>query len=85
MFTRTIENTIKEKFNSGKAIILVGARQVGKTTLLKKLLTNKKFLFLDADDHQPEVYFIILQHSKSGHFYENINMFFSMKHKEFQE
>ena len=50
MFTRTIENTIKEKFNSGKAIIVVGARQVGKTTLLKKILTDKEFLFLDADD-----------------------------------
>jgi len=50
MFTRTIENTIKEKFNSGKAIIVVGARQVGKTTLLKEILTGKEFLFLDADD-----------------------------------
>ena len=50
MFTRTIENTIKEKFNSGKAIIVVGARQVGKTTLLKEILTDKEFLFLDADD-----------------------------------
>ncbi|MCF8295067.1 MAG: ATP-binding protein [Bacteroidales bacterium] len=50
MFTRTIENTIKEKFNSGKAIIVVGARQVGKTTLLNKILRGKEFLFLDADD-----------------------------------
>lgn len=50
MFTRTIENIIKEKFNSGKAIIVVGARQVGKTTLLKEILTDKEFLFLDADD-----------------------------------
>ncbi len=50
MFTRTIENAIKEKFNSGKAIIVVGARQVGKTTLLKEILSDKEFLFLDADD-----------------------------------
>ncbi|MFV0266680.1 MAG: AAA family ATPase, partial [Draconibacterium sp.] len=50
MFTRTIENTIKDKFNSKKAIIVVGARQVGKTTLLKEVLTGKEFLFLDADD-----------------------------------
>jgi hypothetical protein len=27
MVARTIENIIEEKFNSGKAIILVGARQ----------------------------------------------------------
>jgi predicted AAA+ superfamily ATPase len=50
MFERTIENTIKEKINSGKAIIIVGARQVGKTTLLKKILNDKEYLFLDADD-----------------------------------
>ncbi len=50
MFTRTIENTIKEKLNSGKAIILVGARQVGKTTLLRQILKDKDYLFLDADD-----------------------------------
>jgi uncharacterized protein len=50
MFDRTIENVIKEKINSGKAIILVGARQVGKTTLLKKILKDKEYLFLDADD-----------------------------------
>lgn len=50
MFTRTIENTIREKFKSGKAIIVVGARQVGKTTLLKEILSDKEFLFLDADD-----------------------------------
>ena len=50
MFARTIENIIKEKINSGKAIIVVGARQVGKTTLLNKILKDKDYLFLDADD-----------------------------------
>lgn len=50
MIARTIENIIKDKDNSGKAIILVGARQVGKTTLLKNLLSDKEYLFLDADD-----------------------------------
>jgi len=50
MFSRTIENTIKEKINGGKAIVVVGARQVGKTTLLNEVLKDKDFLFLDADD-----------------------------------
>lgn len=50
MFERTIENTINEKVNGGKAIVVVGARQVGKTTLLNKILSNKDYLFLDADD-----------------------------------
>lgn len=50
MFARTIENRIKEKIDSGKAIIVVGARQVRKTTLLKSILKDKNYLFLDADD-----------------------------------
>lgn len=50
MFSRTIENAIVKKIDKGKAIVLVGARQVGKTTLLKKILKDKDYLFLDADD-----------------------------------
>lgn len=50
MFDRTIENTLKEKINGGKAIVVVGARQVGKTTLLNEILKDKDYLFLDADD-----------------------------------
>jgi predicted AAA+ superfamily ATPase len=50
MFERTIEKTIKEKINGGKAIVVVGARQVGKTTMLRKLLHDMDYLFLDADD-----------------------------------
>ncbi len=50
MYQRTIEKIIKDKIGKGKAIIIVGARQVGKTTLIKDLLKEKKYLFLDADD-----------------------------------
>jgi predicted AAA+ superfamily ATPase len=50
MFDRTIESTIREKINGGKAIVVVGARQVGKTTLLNKILKDTDYLFLDADD-----------------------------------
>ena len=50
MFVRTIEEKISEKIDSGKAIILVGARQVGKTTLIKKILKERDYLFVDADD-----------------------------------
>ncbi len=50
MFVRTIEKSIREKINSGKAIVVVGARQVGKTTLLSEILKDKDYLFLDADD-----------------------------------
>jgi uncharacterized protein len=50
MYQRIIENIICEKIGKGKAIIVVGARQVGKTTLIKGLLKERKYLFLDADD-----------------------------------
>ncbi len=50
MFLRSLENIIQEKINSGKAIVVVGARQVGKTTLIKKVLEEIDYLFLDADD-----------------------------------
>lgn len=50
MFDRTIASRITEKINGGKAIVVIGARQVGKTTLLKEILKDKDYLFLDADD-----------------------------------
>lgn len=50
MYQRIIENNIKDNIGNGKAIIIVGARQVGKTTLIKKILEGQEYLFLDADD-----------------------------------
>lgn len=50
MFSRIIENKIRQKIGNGKAIVIVGARQVGKTTLIKSLLQSEDYLFLDADD-----------------------------------
>jgi len=50
MYQRIIENIIKDKIGNGKAIIIVGARQVGKTTLIEKILEGREYLFLDADD-----------------------------------
>ena len=37
MIERILEKTILKKLNKGKVIILMGARQTGKTTLLKNL------------------------------------------------
>jgi uncharacterized protein len=50
MIKRTLEDKISKKIGSGKAIILIGPRQVGKTTLINFILKNKKYLFLDGDD-----------------------------------
>ncbi len=51
MITRILEQEIEKKLHKGKAIILLGARQTGKTTLLKKM-TNKKdsVVWLNADE-----------------------------------
>jgi len=40
---RTIENKIKDRFFKGKIVIIYGARQVGKTTLVKKILSDFGF------------------------------------------
>lgn len=50
MIERELQDLIKSKFGSGRAIIIVGARQVGKTTLIKHILEGSDYLFLDADD-----------------------------------
>lgn len=50
MINRSIESSLISKLGKGKAIIIVGPRQVGKTTLIKTILRNEEYLFLDADD-----------------------------------
>jgi predicted AAA+ superfamily ATPase len=50
MIQRIIEPKIKTKIGSGKAIIILGPRQVGKTTMIKDILKKKTHLFLDGDD-----------------------------------
>jgi predicted AAA+ superfamily ATPase len=48
-FNRKIESRIQKRLGSGKAIIVLGARQVGKSTLVKKLLDGKDYVFLNGD------------------------------------
>lgn len=50
MINRKLEKAISERLFKGKTIILSGPRQVGKTTLIKKVLEDRRFLFLDGDD-----------------------------------
>jgi len=58
MIARILEKNIKTKFFKGKAIILLGPRQVGKTTLLKKMATNlKDTLWLNADNFEVQTLF----------------------------
>ena len=51
MVKRILLNEIKKKIGTKKSIILFGARQTGKTTLLKELFSGKDdVLWLDGDD-----------------------------------
>ena len=51
MIKRLIETSILNDFNRKKVIVLLGARQVGKTTLLEELRQQgKKILSLNCDD-----------------------------------
>jgi len=52
MLRRTLTQNIIKKLFKGKAIILLGARQVGKTTLIEALLQQYKseVLFLNGDE-----------------------------------
>lgn len=42
MINRVLENRIAHRLNKGKAIIVMGARQVGKTTLLNKMFKSQE-------------------------------------------
>lgn len=51
MISRTISQKITSLFGSRKAILIMGARQVGKSTLLKQLLKDRNdVLWLNGDD-----------------------------------
>ena len=50
MYIRSLEKEIENKVGSGKAVVLMGPRQVGKTTLIEKILKDKDYLLLDGDD-----------------------------------
>lgn len=54
MYKRELFSIIKERCFQGKVILLLGARQVGKTTLLKTLIQEetREVLFLNCDDPQ---------------------------------
>ena len=52
MIQRQLENIITSKLFQKKALIIVGPRQVGKTTLLKEIISTsgKKTLYLNCDE-----------------------------------
>ncbi len=50
MYARNLQKIIEQRDNKHKAVIIIGARQVGKTTLIKSMLKDKDYLFIDGDN-----------------------------------
>lgn len=57
MIARDISKNILDDWDNKKAIVLLGPRQVGKTTLIQKLVEGKKVLFLNGDNPQTRLTF----------------------------
>jgi len=73
MIDRTLEKTIFGRLNTGRAIVIMGARQVGKTTLLQKVFSgNEDVLWLSGDS--PDV--VKLLESPSA---ERLRLYFGNK------
>lgn len=51
MIFRDLAANLVAKLHKGKVIVLIGPRQVGKTTLINSILKDKEYLFLDGDDN----------------------------------
>ena len=50
MIIRSLEHRIEKKLFKGKAIILFGPRQAGKSTMIESILQEKEHLYLNGDD-----------------------------------
>ena len=51
MITRSIEENIQSLLGKGKAIVIMGARQVGKSTLLQQMLGDQKdVVWMNGDE-----------------------------------
>jgi len=50
MIARTQQTEIDSHLFKGKAILVFGARQVGKTSLIKNTIKNDSFLWLNGDE-----------------------------------
>ena len=73
MIKRELEKIIQSKLGTGKAILLMGARQVGKTTLLNNLFRqNPGVLWLNGDEKDVQE---LIQNSSSS----RLKTFFAKK------
>ena len=59
MIIRRIQDLIENRLHTGKAIVLLGARQVGKTTILRQLTKGKEeeTLWKNGDETDVQILF----------------------------
>jgi predicted AAA+ superfamily ATPase len=50
MIKRDLYEAVNKRISDKKAIIIIGARQVGKTTFIENMLKDKDYLLIDCDD-----------------------------------
>lgn len=55
MIERSIENQLKARLFKGKAILVFGSRQVGKTTLLRKIIQEQNLPTLWMSGDEPDI------------------------------
>ena len=56
LIARKLKDNLLDKWNSGKVLIVIGPRQVGKTTLLKSLCEAEgNYLFMNGDDPEDRI------------------------------
>lgn len=55
MIKRLLVDNIKKRLFKGKAILLFGARQVGKTTLIEQFLKQQEVSFLHISGDEPDI------------------------------
>ncbi len=61
MINRELANIIRNQCGKGKAIIIVGARQTGKSTVLQQLFAGEKdVIWFNGDDYDVRAMFDIL-------------------------
>ena len=72
MIQRILGETIKKRLHKGKAIILMGARQVGKTTLIKDLFNESdETLWLNGDEVDVQALFENVSSTQLKHVFGN--------------
>lgn len=85
MVKRHLEDIIQRYLFKNKTVIIFGARQVGKTTIVNEIIRKQKtkVLFLNGDDADTRDLFSAASASKLKPVLENYKLLCLMKPREF--